>query len=358
MSPDTTVSSCVYCGELVKSSQNDGDHVIPDRWGEFDGDRRFTDLCTQCHSRIDKGVEQLVRCGPESIFTGYHLAISRRSRRRGRGRAAASHGAKAPQPRIRICNYPVQARLEEHPFTISTSNFMVIKDAKGDYHQIDIFAGMQSKHIREKINALNSPTVEAYLNCDEQSTNNVLALLRDIWPNLRIEELPTIEAGTHKVRGQALITVTDLYFRAIAKTAFHYYLCWKHRGLGGRDTVFDELRTFILGDGDPKWFVPSIQRRQPRPVKSCFHQIWVDEREANLFVYIHFFVGLNTVAHVVRLGSDPSSVVAPCSIHGHRFIYEPNNEQDSRYAGRVEPLRLAKIPLGFWIPRRYGAPGL
>jgi hypothetical protein len=241
-------------------------------------------------------------------------------------------------------------------FGITTGDLIVVKDSNGQFHQIDIYPVMKSKHIRARLSELSGAVAEAYFLVDEQSHDRVLGMLREIWPQLRVEHLPSIEAGSHGMPGKAIVSVTDHYMRAIAKIALHYYLCWNKRGLTGRETCFDDLRKFIRHGGDPGQFVqtpkppkPGARQRNP-PDRGIFHRIMVDEWNAHIDLRLRFFVGLNPIEHVVRLGERPFRILTLDAVRGHMWVYDSLSVMTSRYGGHIEPMRIETLPTSLWIP--------
>ncbi len=115
-------------------------------------------------------------------------------------------------------------------------------------------------------------------------------------------------------------TVTERYFRALAKIGFHYFLT-KMRDFRGDEPCFAEIREFIMNDGDLircERFVRYDQRylifHGVRPA-AWGHIVTAESDYYTLRSRIQLFLGPEYVPPVftVNLGNNPSIIDLPRS---------------------------------------------
>ena len=109
------------------------------------------------------------------------------------------------------------------------------------------------QHLR-RYNLENAEPVCFYSPSEEW--DNMINILQQIWPNIKESKLPLQKQDT-RVIATTKVTVTSLYFRAVAKIGFHYFLhTFSHR-FSGRESEFAHICSFIKEVGI--WIRVSIQ---------------------------------------------------------------------------------------------------
>jgi hypothetical protein len=145
------------------------------------------------------------------------------------------------------------------------------------------------------------------------------------------------------------LQVTEHYFRALAKVAFHYYLLHSRRGLTGGEPNFGPIRRFITEGGDQEPFF-----RGAAPIRSPFghagscmvlpsrwcHLLAVDESGPDIYAMVQLCVGpeFAAPAYNIALGRSPGGILIPGATAAHGYVY--GADSDERYAGNVVTLSL------------------
>lgn len=328
---------CIYCAKDFHSNRNTGDHIIPAALGVFENDPRLKTICPECNQKIGTSEEQLIRCGPESLLKRHVEINNRRSQKRGNNYNVGAKGAKPPQLFANFGEVHYQAvPIGDNPHNLELVDQIVLKYADGLEYSIQIHPGMDSHAIKMKIVQLNtnSKLKEIRVNASDSSYESIMNSLAILYPEMKTKELNGLDKGTHSIETRIDIQVTDHYFRAIAKIAFHYYIVHNRRGHSGNERIFDSIKNFIMngGNGDKHFYTGKSNFHMPygtigngviTPNKMC-HYIAVDERHGNIMVLVHLFVGkgIITKSHIVILGKT-NSIIVPNAVHGSEYVYEP-----------------------------------
>lgn len=340
--------ACIYCGCQFDPSVGDGDHVFPAALGEFANLRRFRGACPGCNNDIGKSEAQLLRCGPEA----YMARIASPPQRRGREDKAWQGAMGAPPPGMFTERHG--ARLIVRPMKGDPLNQEMVDcidviDQQGNHHPIPIFVGMSPETIREKIKALRidgKVSVHFSVSADNGAWFDKVA--DELWPGAERTEFPMTEVGCYPGWGLVSFTVNDHYFRALAKMAFHYYLCYNGPGVRGDEPEFANLRRFILEGGEPEQFL-TTPRESPvyygvpfgdvvggGVVSSAHwcHLLAADDTQGTIVVYLQLFIGPGYAnpPHYFALGRAPAGLRTP-GAWAHMLTWEPG----STAKGIVEP---------------------
>ncbi|MEX0652559.1 MAG: hypothetical protein WD534_11285 [Phycisphaeraceae bacterium] len=194
----------------------------------------------------------------------------------------------------------------------------------------------------------------AWLHCDAPRWNAYQRLLSTVWPNATMDELEATAPGVHQMRGGVKLTVTDHYFRAVAKLGFHYYLTHTRRGFRGDEACFAPLRAFIMNGGDKNILFHNSGRTFAMPFgelpfgvltpRQWGHVLASDETRTPIVVYVQMFVGQGCVPrpHYITLGAIENPVIAPSFAWGHVYVYD-DLQQPGRFAGSVRQAQLTRI---------------
>ncbi len=316
-------ANCIYCNRHFDPRIGEGDHIIPAALGEFRRLRRFRGACSDCNIRIGKSEAQLLRCGPEA----YLARISQPAGRRSKKHKAWQPALGAPPPAMFSEHEGVDLivrPVDGNPSNVETIDQLVIVDEKGDQHPIPIYPGMDANAVRAKIESLQVEgcyTVRFNVSDDHYDWLN--GLIAELWPDSERSELPPIEPGVSWRRGRVTLTVSDHYFRAVAKIAFHFYLCYCAPELSGHEPEFAEIRKFIVSGGRVEEFFSSpgdspIYFGVPfgatpeggtlSPPQWC-HLLVADDTQEITIVYVQLFIGPGYVnrPHYVVIGRSAAS---------------------------------------------------
>jgi hypothetical protein len=124
------------------------------------------------------------------------------------------------------------------------------------------------------------------------------------------------------------VEYSDYFFRAVAKTGFHYALKFFPE-LRGDEQQFDGIRDFIMNGGDPSSWV--VRRKSPflEPLKSKLtpsrhcHILLADRRQRILKSQCLFYAGEkgDKLGYEVTLGENPVGLVVSPEVICHAFIY-------------------------------------
>lgn len=283
----------------------EGDHVFPAALGEFANLRRFRGACPACNNDIGKSEAQLLRCGPEA----YMARIASPPQRRGREGKAWQGAMGAPPPGMFTERHG--ARLIVRPMKGDPLNREMVDcidviDQQGNHHPIPIFVGMSAETIREEIKALRidgKVSVHFSVSADNGAWFDKVA--DELWPGAERTEFPMTEVGCYPGWRLVSFTVNDHYFRALAKMAFHYYLCYNGSGVRGDEPEFASLRRFIVEGGEPEPFL-TTPRESPAYFGVPFgdvvgggvvssanwcHLLAADDTQETIVVYLQLFIG-------------------------------------------------------------------
>jgi hypothetical protein len=141
-------------------------------------------------------------------------------------------------------------------------------------------------------------------------------------------------------------TVTDRYFRAIAKIAFHYFLT-KFPRFRGDEPCFSGIRGFIMNDcplDEIGRFVTTGQEQFAHQLRAgdrlsaWGHLITAEADYMNFRARVQLFVGpeSRSMVHTVQIGKNPSPIHYS-EAHGDFFVYFPPEER-GEFDGEVSEL--------------------
>lgn len=349
---------CIYCGISLDPTKGDGDHIIPVQLGEFRNDVRFRRICPPCNNKIGRSEQQLLQCGPESFLRDIVNPKIPAKRQRGRSQVKTAMGAPTPESTIDLGDHrELVRRTKDKPTNVMPVDQMVIHDDKNREHFFKLFHGMRPEQLKKQVEKAGITKMEKqWLHCDENRFNEFRSLIQKVWPRAEIQQyLPITERGVHQVNGRIKLTVTDHYFRSLAKIGFHYYLARSRRGCRGDENCFAPIRDFIMNGGDSKRFfhesaitfvMPFGKLRSggvKTPQKWC-HWLAADETGKVVVVYIQLFVGRGCVPqpHNITLATIDSHILVPSFTWGHVYLYDDPPGPD-RFAGCVEEVQIARV---------------
>jgi len=243
---------CIYCRNEFDPSKGQGDHIVPAAFGEFVGLKRFRGACRQCNQAIGQSEAQLIRCGPEAVLARGANPPARRRRDR-KGRCGAM---KAPPPAfVTIDDDGVEwiAKPNDDDFGITTRiDQIVVFDDRGGQYPVLLDSKMTVQAVRKKINSLGieGRMDKIRIRGSPEFYSWFSRIAKQLWPKSELNGLPGINPGYRPVLVKQTLEINNHYFRALAKIAFHYYLCYNTSGVRGDEPQFNRIRQFIRYGSD------------------------------------------------------------------------------------------------------------
>jgi len=134
-----------------------------------------------------------------------------------------------------------------------------------------------------------------------------------------------IEPG-YRVRTEAVLPITHMYMRGIAKIAFHYLLAQTERVFTGHELAFDDVKRYIrTGEGFENRIaltaLPIVEDlRHPGALKYYAHIVQASVDHDEIVARVQLFAGPAVLppTWVVRVARNPSYVYT--ASFGHAFV--------------------------------------
>ena len=354
-----STESCIYCRSTIDPTRGEGDHIIPAQLGEFRGDLRFRRVCPCCNSKIGRAEQQMVQSGPEGFFRQIIKPKSKRLNKRGIGRPRGAMGAPPPQHMVDMGDHLALVEpMQDNPQDVTPVDHILVRDAKENEAHVRLFPGIRADQVRKVLaDARVGEMKEARLHCGEEHWAEYTDLLKDLWPNSKLEEGEPTPAGVYpETPGTITFAVNESYFQAIAKIGFHYFLAHSRRGFRGDEKAFAAIRQFITDGGNSDQFFKCSNRPTfvlpfgelpgggvVTPNQWC-HVLAASEAEGQAIAYVQLFLGRGCIPapYYIRLGRWASPIISPNSTWGHVDLYD-DPQQEGRYAGRVESAHVTQF---------------
>jgi hypothetical protein len=140
--------------------------------------------------------------------------------------------------------------------------------------------------------------------------------------------------------------MTDRYFRALAKIAFHYYLIHTRRATGS-EKGFAPIRRFIMDGGTPELFLDAPRRFGIPPGMASprwCHILGAAERDGLVIGYVRLFFGpfARQKDYHFMLGRLETRLVLPEFAWAHAYIYDEPVPAKGQ-AGEVQAVNLRRM---------------
>ena len=342
---------CIYCNGSVPHGTA-GDHVIPAALGEFRNATNFKNICPRCNSKIAQCEEQLLRSGPEWLFRQIVVPQTRRSRGRPRVSKRGASGAPPPKILMHLPDHKEHVDLDvsdDGNLVIKPKDQMLVYSDDGRSYSLPLNKDMSPQSLRLLVKKLASEKKvkkidKIIASFNEMDEDAYCKLFLQAWPEARYEHKPCIVDGSKKIDVQIKFEVTGLYFRAIAKIAFHYYLTQSQRSRGDEDH-FREIRDFIMHGGlnerqkffiDREIFVLPHMASRIGPYRWSHLLAAAEYDDGTVFAMVWLFYGpkFGGLRYSLRLGKIPSPILLPWSKWAHSYEYS----EEGRYNGEVQPI--------------------
>jgi hypothetical protein len=335
---------CIYC----RSPADSLEHPLPAALGEFK-DAPLLDgcICKKCNNtKLGLLDEQLVRSGPEAFLRKLFGVHGRETHDKVNPFERGSAGGQRLDLRSLDQNTGGEIALEYQNGSYRNLREMVLVDSSGKTHHLPIREGTSPDELRaagKRLDDVVQPVVSIRCFYTPEEKEWVLRLIRDAWP-----DLPpfTEDTSVSNIGGWTLakFTVTDRYYRAIAKIGFHYFLT-QFPEYKGHESIFDEIREFITTDGLMDR-VNQFVKCQPDPVAP---EGWLEHRVAAGIVpggcsaSVQLFISREYPASVCRVYLALDPLIADCRAASHSYRYNAQGETPTgKYCGSAHRLDLVR----------------
>jgi hypothetical protein len=342
------MTKCIYCQEQEATSK---EHPIPACLG-MDKIRNYEllkdKLCNNCNGKIGTLEEQFCRCGPEAFFRRLKGIKGRKSNQKVNPYYRGSSGGNRmlAETKHPSKGYTILCESYEGSNDFFPARQIIVQDKNNKYHPILITETIQSfedlQRILESKGLVDCKPIEFYATPEERDW--VDRIWKGFKTGIDSERLP--DFPTQKEREMAITFIlTDKYFRAIAKIAFHYFL-QQFNQFSGIENEFREIKNFIMNGGKVEtWvrqvkgsFIPQLQSPL-LTISKYAHFIVVEKTNFSIVVKMHLFVGPKGTAPTyfkVTIGKNPERIYYPQSV-GHQIVYFDQKDVDG-YIGIMQPM--------------------
>jgi hypothetical protein len=150
---------------------------------------------------------------------------------------------------------------------------------------------------------------QVHVYADKDEMESIGGMLQAVWPNFRFGEQTVPREAVTYDNVTVDFTVTERYFRGLAKIGFHYFLSQISRYTGAED-IFQNIREFIMTEGSLDrrdnfvrryngHLLPELQLGL-KPSK-WFHLTTAELDESNLSSRIQLLMGPEYIAPIWRI---------------------------------------------------------
>jgi hypothetical protein len=348
---ETASSKCIYCPNVADSIE----HPLIAALGEFDGAPLLENrICTRCNNnQLGRLDEQYSRCGPEA-FLRRHYGIQGRSKHR---QVNPFYRGSAGGHRLEMLAYDemlgTHVLMEGENGQYKQLRQFIITDNDGDVHYLSVPEDADPRFLREQYDSFhiaNPSDIRLVAAPDE--IEYMEALAREIWPSMTMGERSLLSATYNGA--VTTVTVSNRYFRAVAKMGFHYFLT-QFPDFSGAEPMFADIRQFIFDDDAPSGcandfitrrnhpIIVEMLRHGARPAGWRAHILAAEINHGECLAQVQTFLTEDWPApiYTVHLGR-PATV--PDRAAAHRYIYYPDGPK-GKYAGEACSLRSTRIDM-------------
>lgn len=343
-------NTCLYCPEPALSLE----HIIPAALGDFEGAPLLHNrICRTCNNRLGLLDEQMTRSGPEAFIRRYYNITGR-----------PSHELVNPFYRGSADG----KRLEMKAFDPALGVEILLERTGGEYRQlrqlvlieqtsrkvghIPIPEKMTAEELRTACRRLDlKPPLDIHVICSQEETPWVQDLVRATSAGAGFGPMGQ---GTKSYAPGAKISfsLTERYFRAVAKIGFHYFLS-QFPQYSGHERKFADIRQYIAaGDRDVSRANEFIEERRlplvgealtgARPDGWVGHILCADITNGDYRAHVQTFIceDFRPRIYTVLLGRSPVDLAN--SSAGHAFVYFQGGYH-GKVAGEVHSLTTTRF---------------
>ncbi len=341
---ESDMPNCIYC----EASDITVEHPLPRGLGNFKGYVPLADrVCSRCNGICSQPDEQLCRCGSEAFFRKF-LGVSGRS---GHDEVNSFYRGSSRGGRLEMLGTNHETGEEKELELVGPNSVRELRcvklTAEDDCtYTIRITDGMTPQEFRKQFTALGIKFFKhAHISAPSEEIPWVESLFEGFKMDGKTEWVQPsgpIMYGPFSIK----VTVTDRYFRAIAKIGFHYFLT-KFPRFRGDEPCFTEIRNFIMNDcplDEIGRFVTESQEQFAYQLRAgdrlsvWGHLIGVESDYMGFRAKVQLFVGPESLSRVytVRLGKNPSPIHFS-EAYGDFFAYYPVEDR-GEFDGEVSEL--------------------
>ncbi len=347
---------CIYCGGKKLTDE----HYLPEGLGRFlDFEVLSGRVCEVCQGKCSQLEEQFLRSSPEAFFRRLVARVGKKHHKK----VEMFYRRHAGTDPIQIVGtypgekYPILWEPNEGQRTIREMRQIIVADDKGEYYPIPVSDTARTaadlKPVLQMFEGKKVKVVAVF--ADPPDFERMRTLVTAINPKGKVSwKERTDESARVNVVGTA--TLTDRYFRAIAKIGFHYFLKMSGRYTGHED-IFNPIKNFIIKGGDwrphVQWHKGSLAAnvdRQMRP-NTYLHLLVGEKLYTVIRAKMQFFVGpdIQPFIYEVRLAANPERIIAD-EQWAHAYVYFDKKDPQG-FDGIMEPMTTISKAL---IPYRVG----
>jgi hypothetical protein len=332
---------CIYCNCEGPFSE---EHTVPRGLGEFkDSPKLNNHVCKKCNGIVGKLEDQFCHCGPEGYIRKAEGISGRPSHKEVNIFQRGSAGGKAIDmvslyPELGI---PILWQINGVNSVNEVKQILLIPE-NGEPYCLRIQDWMKEpKDLHKAILDLNLGKIkEARIWAPPEEMEQIEKLVSPLGEGFRW--LPESPPGTIK-KSVIKFTVTEPYFRAIAKIAFHYFLAITP-SLSGHELFFQNIKNYIYaGKGRKEEFIkeekgPILGVPENCTLNVYCHIIVVAWENGNIQARMQFFYGrgFNPPVYRIRI-AEKADDFAKYGHKGHGFIYFPDG-QEGKFCGEASEL--------------------
>jgi len=336
--------TCIYCG----ASDLTVEHPLPRALGNFKGYVPLEDrLCQRCNVICGQLDEQLCRCGSEAFFRKF-LGLSGRS---AHDEVNSFYRGSSRGGRLEMVGTNHDTGEEKELELVGPAEVRELRCVKltaedDSTYTVTITDGMTKEEFRKKVAAFG---VKFFKHANISAAPEEIPWVESLFEGFTMQgKTEWVQPTGPIVYGPLTIkfTVTDRYFRAIAKIGFHYFLT-KFARFRGDEPCFEAIRNFIVKDC-PLDDIPSFVNYSREPfvyqlrvgdrLSAWGHLVCVESNYSDFRAKVQLFAGPETrpLVYTVQLGKNPS-LIHYSEAYGDFFAYYPIEERHE-YDGEVTEL--------------------
>jgi hypothetical protein len=336
--------NCIYCG----ADDLNEEHPLPRGLGKFKGYIPLVDrLCNRCNGICGQLDEQLCRCGSEAFFRKF-LGVSGRP---GHDDVNSFYRGSSRGGRLEMLGTSHETGDEKElelvgPNTVRELRCVKLIAEDDSSHTIPITDGMTREEFQKKVIALGIKYFKhGFISAAPEEIPWVETLFEGFKTQGKtqwVQPKRPIMYGPFAIK----FTVTDRYFRAIAKIGFHFFLT-KFPRIRGHEPCFSAIRNFIMNEcplDEIGRFVTTSQEQFAYQLRAgdrlsvWGHLIAVESDYMGFRAKVQLFVGpeSRSMVHTVQIGKNPSPIHYS-EAYGDFFAYYPAGERDE-FDGEVSEL--------------------
>lgn len=336
--------NCIYCPATDLTQE----HHLPRGLGSFKGYVPLADrVCVRHNGICGQLDEQLCRCGSEAFFRKA-LGISGRKRRDQVNPFYRGSSGGGVLEMTGICQETGEEKELEllGPKSVQELRCVKLTAENDSTYTIRIAPKMTPEEFRLKVKALG---IKFFKYVDISAAPEEIPWVESLFEGFQSEgEIEWTQPQGPIVFGPITVkfTLTDRYFRAIAKIGFHYFLTRFSR-FRGDERCFSEIRDFIMNsssfDGIERFVAQGRTQFECSLGKGQMPNAWghliaAESDYIGFRAKVQLFIGPERIPRVytVRLGKNPSPIYYS-EAYGSFFAYYPPEER-SGFDGEVSEL--------------------